>query len=101
MRSRPLAASNSGTVTGETSERLDISRSFLSVDVPKWDHRRKGRQLIIAASRRPPRVSASPRLRVAPVPLRAGGGDVILNALLGSLDLRDEILEVRRAVRSE
>ena len=42
------------------------------------------------------RVSASPSPRVSP--LRARGRDVVLHALLGFADLRDEIVEVRGPV---
>src|ERR1700693_4975354 len=82
MRSRPLAASRAGTVTGEISEREVMSRSFLSVDV---------RKIRITADQG---VWLLYRFGTASRSLGVGRGDVVLNALLRLLHLRDEVVEI-------
>src|ERR1700693_1415158 len=82
MRSRPLAASRAGTVTGENSEREVMSPSFLSVDV---------RKIRITADQG---VWLLYRFGTASRSLGVGRGDVVLNALLRLLLLRDEGVEI-------
>src|SRR5512142_987549 len=84
MGSRPFAAISAGTVTGEVSERLAIVRSIPFGRRPDHrDRRREGRPANYTEILVP--VSDS---------LPTGGGDVVLDALPGFLDLRDQVVEV-------